>query len=135
MSAERIALDVMGGDRAPQATLAGALRACEPGGPHKLDPARLLLVGDREVVRAELERQGRPDAFEIVHAGEVIGMAEAPAAALRAKPDSSIAVSIGLVRAGRAGAVVSMGNTGAMVGAATLGLKTLEGVKRPAIAV
>jgi glycerol-3-phosphate acyltransferase PlsX len=62
-------------------------------------------------------------------------MAESPAVALRAKPDSSIAVGVGLVRSGKAGAFVSMGNTGAVVGASTLGLKTLEGVKRPAIAV
>jgi glycerol-3-phosphate acyltransferase PlsX len=65
----------------------------------------------------------------------VIGMAESPAAALRAKPDSSIAVCVGAVKRGGAGAIVSMGNTGAVVGAATLGLGTLEGVRRPAIAV
>ena len=135
MTQGRIALDVMGGDRAPQVTIAGLLRACDPAGVQALDPGRMLLVGDREVVVAELERQGNAGDFEIAHASQVIGMAEAPAVALRAKPDSSIAVGVGLVRAGRAGAVVSLGNTGAMVGAATLGLKTLEGVKRPAIAV
>jgi glycerol-3-phosphate acyltransferase PlsX len=71
----------------------------------------------------------------VQHASEVIGMGEAPAQALRAKRDNSISVGVGAVAAGQAGAFVSMGNTGAVVGAATLGLGTLAGVKRPAIAV
>src|SRR5262249_50402905 len=60
---------------------------------------------------------------------------ESPASALRAKPDSSLAVGVGIVKRGQAGSFVSMGNTGAVGGAATLGLGTLEGVRRPAIAV
>lgn len=135
MSPERIALDVMGGDHAPRSTLDGLLAACDPAGARKLDPERVLLVGDRDEVVRELESRGQSGRFEIAHASQTIGMAESPTVALRAKPDSSIAVGVGLVRAGRAGALVSMGNTGAVVGAATLGLKTLEGVKRPAIAV
>lgn len=135
MSPERIALDVMGGDHAPKSTLDGLVAACEPGGRQALDPTRVLLVGEHDTIVRELEARGRAGAFEIAHASETIGMAESPAVALRAKPDSSIAVGVGLVRAGRAGAFVSMGNTGAVVGASTLGLKTLEGVKRPAIAV
>lgn len=135
MSTERIALDVMGGDHAPHSTLDGLLAACDPEGTRKLDPARVLLVGERDAIARELEARGRAGRFEIAHASQVIGMAESPAVALRAKPDSTIAVGVGLVREGRAGALVSMGNTGAVVGASTLGLKTLEGVKRPAIAV
>lgn len=134
MSPERIALDVMGGDHAPKSTLDGLLAACERA-TRSIDPGRVLLVGDRDTLNRELEARGCAGKFEVAHASEVIGMAESPAVALRSKPDSSIAVGIGLVRAGRAGAFVSMGNTGAVVGAATLGLKTLEGVKRPAIAV
>lgn len=135
MSLERIALDVMGGDHAPASTLDGLLAACEPGGRQALDPDRVLLVGERDTIAGHLEARGHAGRFEIAHASEVIGMAESPAVALRGKPDSSIAVGVGLVRAARAGAFVSMGNTGAVVGASTLGLKTLEGVKRPAIAV
>jgi glycerol-3-phosphate acyltransferase PlsX len=135
MAGLRIALDVMGGDRAPESTLQGALKACGKDAAAPLDPARVVLVGERERIEAELARLGGNPGFEVVHASQVIGMAEVPATALRAKPDSSIAVGIGLVREGAAGGVVSMGNTGALVGASTLGLGTLDGVKRPAIAV
>jgi glycerol-3-phosphate acyltransferase PlsX len=135
MSLERIALDVMGGDHAPRSTLDGLLAACGRSDARALDPARVLLVGERDTLARELEARGCAGRFEIAHASEVIGMAESPAVALRAKPGSSIGVGVGLVRAGKAGAFVSMGNTGAVVGASTLWLKTLEGVKRPAIAV
>lgn len=135
MSESRIALDVMGGDQAPAAILAGALRACDPSRATPLAPERLLLVGDREVVAAELEKLGPNPGFEILHASQAVGMHEKPGQALRAKPDSSIAKGVGCVKQGGAGAFVSMGNTGAVVGAATLGLGTLPGVRRPGIAV
>lgn len=137
---QRIALDVMGGDLAPDALLSGALALCSSDGPRRLDPRRLLLVGDEALIRARLDALGGSrfagdDGFGVQHASEVIGMAESPATALRAKPDSSISVCVASVKRGLAGAVVSMGNTGAVVGACTLGLGTLEGVRRPAIAV
>ena len=135
MASPRIALDVMGGDHAPRATLEGALRACDPASERPLEPSRVVLVGDEAAIRAGLAELGGDPGFVVQHASQAIGMAEAPATALRAKPDSSIAVGVGLVKQGAAGAVVSMGNTGAVVGAATLVLGTLEGVKRPAIAV
>lgn len=135
MPQTRIALDVMGGDLAPVALLAGALRACDPDGPTRLPAERVLLVGDREVIVPELEKLGANPGFEILHAGQAIGMDEKPAQALRAKPDSSIARGVGCVKQGGAGAFVSMGNTGAVVGAATLGLGTLAGIRRPGIAV
>lgn len=128
---KRIALDVMGGDDAPACNLAGALAAVEAG----LDPARLLLVGDQDAIASGLDERGGNPGFDILHADEVIGMDEKPATALRAKPRSSIGVATGAVKQGAAGAHVSMGNTGAVVGAATVGLKTLEGVRRPGIAV
>ena len=126
-----VALDVMGGDAAPRATLEGAVRAVERG----LDPARVLLVGNEEHVRAGLEELGCTVPFSRLHASQVVEMGESPSQALRAKPDSSIAQGVGAVRAGEAGAFVSMGNTGAVVGASTIGLGTLEGVRRPGIAV
>lgn len=137
---QRIALDVMGGDLAPDATLAGALALCSQDGPRRMDPRRVLLVGDERVIRARLDALGGASllgdgGFGIQHASEVVGMSESPATALRAKPDSSISVCVGAVKRQLAGAVVSMGNTGAVVGACTLGLGTLEGVRRPAIAV
>ncbi len=127
----RIALDVMGGDSAPACNLDGALLAVERGVPVE----RILLVGDEGLIRDGLKDRGGDPGFAVLHADEVIGMDEKPAVALRAKPGSSIGVATGAVKSGLAGAHVSMGNTGAVVGAATVGLKTLEGVRRPGIAV
>ena len=135
MHADRIALDVMGGDLAPESTVRGALAACDAENPARLDPARNLLVGDRAAIEAKLGELGGNPGFPVQHASQTIGMAESPTAALRGKPDSSIAVGVGAVKRAQAGAIVSMGNTGAVVGACTLGLGTLEGVRRPAIAV
>jgi glycerol-3-phosphate acyltransferase PlsX len=131
----RIALDVMGGDRAPDALLRGALDACDPQGEQRLPLERVLLVGDEPTMRERLAALGGDPGFALQHAGQVIGMGESPAAALRQKPDSSIARCVRAVAEGAAGAFVGMGNTGAVVGASTLGLGTLSGVRRPAIAV
>lgn len=95
----------------------------------------MLLVGDRERIEAGLAELGAAGAFEVRHASQVVAMHDPPAAALRNKRDSSIAVAVGAVGAGEAGAVVSMGNTGALVASATRGLGTLAGIKRPGIAV
>lgn len=134
MTATRIALDAMGGDDAPRTTCRGALLATQAEG-GALPPERIVLVGRRPAIERELAELGGNPGFEILHAEDVIAMGEAPAAALRAKRDSSIAACVRAVREGQAGAVVAMGNTGAAVGAATLGLGTLAGVRRPAIAV
>jgi len=135
MSQTRIALDVMGGDDAPAINLKGALRACDPNGGIGLDPARILMVGDGPTLERGLAELGGNPGFEILHATQTIGMGESPATALRAKPDSSISRCVGAVKTQAASAVVSMGNTGAVVAAAHLGLGTLEGIKRPGIAV
>jgi glycerol-3-phosphate acyltransferase PlsX len=135
MPGSRIALDVMGGDGAPDALIAGALAACAPEGALRIAPERLLLVGDQARIEAYLAAHGGNPGFEVLHASQVIGMDESPATALRAKRDSSIVSACRAVKSGQAGAVVSVGNTGACVGAATLLLKTLENVHRPGIAV
>ena len=98
----------MGGDKAPDATLQGALQASAPDGPWKLDPARILLVGDQAIIEAFLHKEGAAGRFAIQHASQVIGMAESPATALRAKPDSSISVCVRAVKTQQAGAIVSM---------------------------
>lgn len=135
----RIALDAMGGDDAPGAVIAGALAACRPDTGERarpaLDPRSIVLLGDADTIRRELAQRGGDPGFEILGTSQVIGMDEAPAQALRSKPDSSITRGVELVRKGGAGAFVSMGNTGACVGAATLGLGTLAGVHRPGIFV
>lgn len=125
----RIAVDAMGGDLGPGVVVRGALRALP-----RLAPAtELLLVGDEAQLRSVLER--RPQAAaRIVHAPEVIGMSESPAAAVRRKPKSSIAVATELVRSGEADALLSPGSTGAVVAAALFGLGRIARVQRPAIA-
>jgi glycerol-3-phosphate acyltransferase PlsX len=135
MAGSLIALDVMGGDDAPEATLQGALAACSGKGAVRIEPERLLLVGDKPRMEALLRDLGGDPGFQLLHASQVVEMGDSPAQALRAKPDSSIARCVQAVREGRASAVVGMGNTGACVGAATLGLGTIPGVRRPGIAV
>jgi glycerol-3-phosphate acyltransferase PlsX len=126
-----IAVDAMGGDHAPAEIVAGAVQAAACG----YGISRLSLVGDQDAIATELARLSPvPDTLQIIHASEVVEMHEAPAAAIRRKRDSSIGRAVDLVKKGDAAAVFSAGNTGAAVAAATLKLRTLEGVSRPAIA-
>lgn len=124
-----IAVDAMGGDHAPGAVVEGALQAVEE---HQIS---VLLVGDEESIRRELERLGKQESASIVirHATESIEMGESPISAIRGKPDSSMRVALQLVKSGEAGAVVSAGNSGAMLALAVTILGTLKGVDRPAI--
>jgi phosphate acyltransferase len=128
----RIAVDAMGGDFAPQAIVEGSLLAVR----ECADIDCLYLVGDEKAIRAEIERcGGNPGRVEIRHASEVVGMGESPATAVRRKKDSSINRSMDLVKNGEADAVFAAGSTGAAVAAATLKMRTLEGIRRPGIAV
>jgi phosphate acyltransferase len=130
----RIALDAMGGDHAPLATVAGAVRAARAWG------YEIQLVGREPEVRAALRQQrdltGVEHLLQIVHAPEVIEMNEHPAVAVRAKRRSSMAVAIDLVKKGGADAFVSAGNTGGVLATALLGLRRIEGItsERPALA-
>ncbi len=127
----RIAVDAMGGDYAPLEIVAGAVEAAR--GIEAL--TTLYLVGQEDVIRRELAKYGpTPSKIVIRHASEAVGMEETPALAIRKKKDNSISRSMDMVKAGEADAVVSAGNTGAMVVGATLKLRTLEGIGRPAIA-
>jgi len=127
----RIAVDAMGGDHAPREIVKGAVHAA-----HDLTGvSKIFLVGDQHAIERELAAYGkRPEKIEIRHASEVVGMAEAPALAVRRKKDSSVSRAMDMVKAGEADAVLSAGNTGALVVAATLKLRTLAGVERPALA-
>jgi glycerol-3-phosphate acyltransferase PlsX len=115
----RIAVDAMGGDRAPDEVVAGAVDAASDG----IEP---VLFG-----RAGLET----GPLEYVETTQEIEMDEKPAEAVRAKPDSSLVAACRAVGEGRAEAVVSAGNTGAMLAACFRELRRLPGVARPAIAV
>lgn len=124
----KIALDAMGGDYAPGEIVRGAWETCRNNG------LQVIMVGDREILQQELDSLGPCDGLEIVHASEVIGMHEAPAAAVRRKKNSSMVVAADLVRSGEAAAMVSAGSTGATMAAALLRLGRIKGIDRPAIA-
>jgi len=128
----RIALDVMGGDKAPQAIVEGAVEAVTTLGS---DLEKLYLVGDETTVKAELDRHSVDHSkLEIVHASEVVTMHDSAVKSVRQKKDSSISVAVELVRQGEAAAVVSAGNTGAAVAAATIKWRHIPGVERSGIA-
>jgi phosphate acyltransferase len=125
----RIAVDAMGGDLGPKATVPGALRAAED---FDVD---VLLVGLESAIRREVDRTGlKTSRTTIIDAPEAIGMGEG-LLAFRKKKASSIRVGAQLVRDGRADAFVSMGNTGAVVYISRDVLGALKGVDRPALAL
>jgi len=124
-----IALDAMGGDFAPANPVAGAVLAARELG------SRIILVGRQEEIEKDLARHGRrPPSISIVHASETVAMNEAPVMALRRKKDSSLRVAANLVQEGRADALVSAGNSGAVMATAMFVLGTVAGVDRPALA-
>lgn len=127
----RIALDAMGSDRAPAVEVEGAVGALLD----RSDDVRVVLVGDRERIEAELARfpDAPRDRLEIVHASEVIEMGEAPATAIRRKRDSSIVVGVNLLKAGEVDAFISAGSTGAVMAASLVILRTIAGVDRPPV--
>ncbi|MFA7501629.1 MAG: phosphate acyltransferase PlsX [Anaerovoracaceae bacterium] len=126
----KIAIDVMGGDHAPGEIIRGCLHAATH------TDAELILVGDREVISAQIDQGGlypHPGKVHIVHAQDVIGNEDSPIQAVRGKPDSSMVKAIDLVRSGDADAALSAGNTGALMAAGLLRLGRIQGVERPAI--
>ncbi len=126
----RIAIDAMGGDHAPAVPVAGAALALGelPG------DVAIQLVGEKRSVERELEHQPVDRSrIEIVDAPEVIEMGEKPLQAIRSKRNSSIAIGLGLQKAGHSDAFISAGNTGAVMAASTLTLRLYEGFERPAI--
>ena len=124
----RVAVDVMGGDHSPCETVAGALAASAQG------DIAVLLVGDPDVVEAELAKHNTTGLPIVTVPSEgMISEAEPPAMALRQKPHASILVATGLVKHGKADALVSMGSTGAAMVAAAVVLGVTEGIDRPAI--
>jgi len=127
----RIAVDVMGGDYGCGVVIEGAKLALQAN--KKI--SALYLVGDHAAIHAALPHRGfRDHRVRVVHASEVVTMHDKPVNALRRKKDSSIARAAELVREGKADAVVSLGNTGALFAAATLKLGRLPGVDRGCIA-
>lgn len=126
----RIALDAMSGDHGPEIIVPAALNSLR-----EFDDIELILVGDESQLSPLIEKAGQTEKtrLRIQHASQVVDMDEAPAQALRGKKDSSMRISINLVKSGEADACVSAGNTGALMATARFVLKTLPGIDRPAI--
>lgn len=123
----------MGTDRAPRPEVAGALEATEGLGPG----VEIVLVGDRTVVEAEVERlrpSGLPGRISVHHAPDRVAPHDQPSKVMRRRPRSSVVVGLGLHRKGEVDAFVSAGPTGAVMTAALFSLKRIPGVLRPAIA-
>jgi len=127
----KIAVDAMGGDYAPKQNVVGAISAAGM----IRDRFEIVLVGDEEQIQNELSRHFRTQdlAIAIHHASEKVEMGESPAGALKQKRDSSLAVAMQLHKEGAVDAVVSAGNTGAILASALFQLRRIKGVNRPAI--
>lgn len=125
----KIAVDAMGGDEGPSPVVEGAVWAAREFG------VRIILVGDSHSLQTHLSRHDTSSLdVSIVHAGQVVGMEEAPSQAVRRKKDSSIRIATDLVKKGKAVAVISAGNSGATMATALFVLGPIPGVERPAIA-
>jgi glycerol-3-phosphate acyltransferase PlsX len=124
-----VALDAMGGDHAPAATVQGATEAVRQFG------LQVLLVGRETILRRHLARLGGgPRGLQVVDAPDVVAMDDPPTAPVRTKRNSSMAEAARLVRDGKACAFVTAGNSGAAMIAAKLIIGTIAGVERPALA-
>ena len=124
-----LAIDAMGGDHAPQAVVKGAAIAL------RLDAdLRLILVGDAGKLRPLLAHEGIGDRTRIVHTDAVVASEEIPSQALRSGKNSSMRLALDLVKSGEASAIVSAGNSGALMVKALMVLRQIEGIERPALA-
>jgi phosphate acyltransferase len=125
----RVAVDAMGGDVGSSVVIPGAIQGARAVG------ASLILTGRTADIEFQLSRADRTGVeIEIADAPDVIEMDEHPAQAARKKPQSSIAVALGAIKSGRADAMVSAGNSGAVMASALIVLGRIAGVDRPAIA-
>jgi phosphate acyltransferase len=122
-----IAVDVAGGDFAPNEIIKGAIQAAEEF------EVELSLVGNKSLIHVTAARNLKNHGISIVEANQIIESDESPMKAVMSKPNSSIVVGINLLKEGKAQAFVSAGNTGALFGAAFLKLGLVPGVERPAI--
>jgi glycerol-3-phosphate acyltransferase PlsX len=126
-----LSIDAMGGDIGLTVTVPAALRFLKTHA-----DCSVILVGNQVAIQAELDKLGhvQHDRLRIHHASQVVDMDEAPQSAMKNKKDSSMRLAINLVKEGQAQAIVSAGNTGALMATAKFVLKTIQGIDRPAIA-
>ncbi len=125
----KIVIDAMGGDNAPKETVKGAVEAV------KQFNVDMVLTGDLEAIALELEKYSYPkEKIEVVNCSEVIKTDEKPVVAIRRKKDSSLVVAINMVKDGKADAIISAGNTGAILAGGLFILGRMKGINRPALA-
>lgn len=126
----KILIDVLGGDNAPQAPIEAAVRAAK-----ELD-VHMVLVGDTDIINNELKKYSDVpmDRISIAHAPEVISNHEEPAKAVRTKKEASVVVAANMLKNGEGDAMLSMGNTGALLTAGLLIVGRIRGILRPSLA-
>ena len=127
MTEPRIAVDAMGGDRAPEEVVAGALLAVEAFG------ANVVLVGDEARIRPLLHG-ATGDRVAVVHAPEAVPMEQHASQALRGSERTSLGRAVEMMKSGEVDGVVSAGNSGAFLAISLVKLRTIEGIVRPSIA-
>jgi glycerol-3-phosphate acyltransferase PlsX len=126
-----LSVDAMGGDHGVNVTVPACIRFLK-----EYPDVSVILVGDRDTIYRHIgdNLSLYSDRIDVVHTTEVVAMDESPQSAMRNKKDSSMRVSINLIKQGKAGAIVSAGNTGALMAIARYVLRTMDGIERPAIA-
>lgn len=127
----KVIVDAMGGDNAPTASVLGGIEGAKQHG------VELLLVGQNDAITKVLQENGinqLPSGVEIVHAPDVITMHDDPTTAIRKKKESSMVVGLNMLKEGKGDAFISAGNTGALLGGATLLVKRIPGIRRAALA-
>ena len=126
----KIILDAMGGDNAPQAVIDGSLKAL-----NTFEDIEIILCGDKSIINSLIETSGaKTDRLEIIDAPDRIDMCDSPVKAIKEKSNSSMVVALNTLAAERDAMLISAGNTGALVAGATLIVKRIKGIKRPALA-
>ncbi|RTL01679.1 MAG: phosphate acyltransferase PlsX [Proteobacteria bacterium] len=126
-----LAVDAMGGDHGVHITIPACLRFLS-----ETTDVNLVLVGDSDSIYKQLgdKLSAYADRIDVIHSTQVVGMDEAPQSAMRSKRDSSMRLAINSIKDGKSDAVVSAGNTGALMAIARYVLRTMDGIDRPAIA-
>ncbi len=126
----KVVLDAMGGDYGPSVNVAGALEAVNEWN------VEVILTGDEELIQKEIEKlQYKGDRLKVVHCTEIIENSDKPSTALRKKKDSSLVVAMQMVKDREADAIISAGNTGALLAGGLFVIGRIKGISRPALAV
>ena len=125
----RIAIDAMGGDNAPESVVEGAVKAAKQWG-----DTEIILVGDSAKLEPLLDAAGRPSNVRVYHAAESISADDEPVRAVRRKKEASMVIAGQLLKDGEAEAMISAGNTGALMAVGLLVVGRIPGIERPALA-